>query len=1062
MTSSLMTCPSCGTDVSEGTKFCPNCGTKLDAATAREVRKTVTVLFSDISGSTALGELLDPESLRGLLSRYFVEMQHIIERHGGTVEKFIGDAVMAVFGIPTLHEDDALRAVRAASDIRDRLATLNAELERERGIAIIFRTGVHTGEVVAGEISAGQSLVTGDTVNTAARLEQAAPPGEILLGDPTYRLTRDAITVEPMDPISAKGKSQPVPAFRLLSVVPGREGHRRRMDSPLAGRADELAQLQDRFDRVAADRTPQLVTVLGPAGIGKSRLVSELLASVSDQATVLKGRCLPYGDGITYWPLREIVHAAAGIGEGDSAEEAKGKLAGLLEEEPEAELQARLVGTALGLEREGAPQEEIFWATRRLLERLARERPLVTVWEDIHWAEQTLLDLLEYVLDLAADSPILLVCPARAELVEEVRPGWGGNRPNSTTLRLEALPDNATSALLDNLPGGPALPGGLRTRILSAAEGNPLYLEEMLGMLVDEGHLVRSNGEWVARDGLEKVEIPLSVRALLATRIDALPATERTIAKRASVAGRVFEAAALREMTPESAADVGPSLLGLVRKELVRPQRSELTAGDAFKFRHLLIRDAAYEALAKSERADLHERFASWLEGVSGDRLEEYQEIVGYHLEQAHGYRLELGSVGAESKDLAQRAATALLAAGRHAAARDDPGAAGLLKRAGVLAEDGSLLEARIEIDLARVPATNTQDRLDMLAHARASAEAAGDVATALRAQVEEIWVLAWIDPEGVGARLTKLGPIADRLRALGDDAGLTTALRIMAEEQGGTGQTAQALTTMTEAIDAAMRAGDVIAEEKAIERRLVYLMQGAATAEEGLAAALDVLARPRLARSLRAFALLLSGVTLAMRERRTDAYRSVEEAHRIIGELGVPWSGQDQGWAMLLLGDYTRAESFLRTGMEAMLAKGSRGLASTSAALLSEALLNLERYEEAEAVARRAEELTSADDLSAVVPAKCVQARCLAQRGDFGGALSLVGEAVEMADGSDWLEFQGETRLHQARILVSAGRPVDAADSARVAVDRFERKGNLTYAAQARSLLQQTSESRG
>ena len=370
-------CATCGHELTPGAKFCPNCGAPVAAAAAsRETRKTVTVLFADVTGSTALGEQLDPESLRALMSRYFADMKAIIEGHGGHVEKFIGDAVMAVFGIPTVHEDDALRAVRAAAEIRDRLAELNAELTASRGLAIRFRTGVNTGEVVAGDPATGQTLVTGDTVNTAARLEQAAPPGEILLGKLTYNLVRDAVEVEPVEPIAAKGKAEPVPAYRLVSVAAAASGHARRLDAPLVGRERELSRLEQAFAQSVADGSCQLFTLLGTAGVGKSRLVAEFTASVEPEARVLRGRCLSYGEGITYWPIGEIVRSAAGIDEADTADAARNKIRSLLEGERDADILAARVAAAIGLSAEPAPQEELFWAIRKLFERLAGQRPL--------------------------------------------------------------------------------------------------------------------------------------------------------------------------------------------------------------------------------------------------------------------------------------------------------------------------------------------------------------------------------------------------------------------------------------------------------------------------------------------------------------------------------------------------------------------------------------------------------------------------------------------------------------------------------------------------------------
>ena len=576
-------CPNCGFGNAESVKFCAECGTKLLATSggSQETRRTVTILFADVSGSTSLGEQLDPESMRALMGRYFAEMQTVIERHGGTVEKFIGDAVMAVFGIPQLHEDDALRAVRAAAEIGERLRTLNLALEVERGIAIRFRTGVNTGEVVAGDPSSGQTLITGDAVNTAARLEQAAAPGEIVLGPTTYSLVRDAVTVEALAPLELKGKAQPVKAYRLLSVVAGAAGHARRLDAPLVGRESELAHLQQAFDDVVIHRRCQVVTVLGQAGVGKSRLLAEFLASVADRATVLAGRCLPYGEGITYWPVAEVLKQVAAIDDADDRERAVAKLRRLAAGAADAELVAERIGQAVGLAGGSAPQEEIFWALRKLLETLARQRPLAIEFDDIQWADDTFLDLLEHIVTLAHDAPLLMVCLARPELLER-RPGWGRGSTQAATLRLEPLAAEVADRLVDQLPGGTELPAPLRARILDAAEGNPLFVEEMMGMLVDEGRLTLTDGRWLATTELAETTVPPTISALLAARLDQLQPGERALAERASVVGQSFEQAALAELLPEGQRGAtARDLLALVRKELIRPDRSVLSAGDA-------------------------------------------------------------------------------------------------------------------------------------------------------------------------------------------------------------------------------------------------------------------------------------------------------------------------------------------------------------------------------------------------------------------------------------------------------------------------------------------------
>ncbi len=427
------------------------------------------MVFTDVTGSTALGEGLDPEPLRRVLTRYFDSMQEVIERHGGVVEKFIGDAVMAVFGIPQLHEDDALRAVKAASAMRERLVTLNQDLARDHGVRIETRTGVNTGEVVAGDPTSGQRLITGDAVNVAARLEQAAAPGEIVIGATTHRLVRDGVRVEALEPLDLKGKSAKEPAFRLVEVLPDAAAITRRGDSPFVGRASELMILRDQLADCVAERSCRLVTVLGAPGIGKSRLIGELIAGRGDSAFVV-GHCLPYGDGITYWPLVEIVKQIAG---GDARAVAK-----LIPED--GALVAQGVAAAVGQGGGATSPEETFWAVRKLLEALARDRPLIVVLEDFEWAEPTFLDLVEYVLGFAS-APICLVAVARPDLLER-RPSWTAPRPNSTLLVLEPLPDSESASLFDHLLAGAEVPHELRVRILEAAEGNPLFVEQMLAM----------------------------------------------------------------------------------------------------------------------------------------------------------------------------------------------------------------------------------------------------------------------------------------------------------------------------------------------------------------------------------------------------------------------------------------------------------------------------------------------------------------------------------------------------------------------------------------------------
>jgi class 3 adenylate cyclase len=647
-------CASCGQDNSEGARFCNACGAALAGAPApREVRKTVTVLFCDLTGSTALGEETDPEALRALLARYFEQMKAIVESHGGVVEKFIGDAVMAVFGIPAAHEDDALRGCRAAVEMRDALPELG----------ITGRIGVNTGEVVTGT---SERLATGDAVNVAARFEQAAAPGEVLIGAATHSLVHDAVVVKPVEPLSLKGKLEPVPAYRLVSVLDAPE---RSHAALFVGRAAELARIVEAWERTEANPRCDLLTVVGDAGVGKSRLVAEALARVEPR--VVRGRCLPYGDGITYWPIVEVV-----------------KQLGALPSDPAA---AAAIRSLLGESDVGTSGDEIAWAFRKLLEEQA---PLVVVLDDIQWGDDTFLDLVEATALLSAGAPLLLLCTARPELVERRR-GWPG------TLRLEPLAPEEADSLI-----GESVPHDLRDRIAHAAGGNPLFISEMLAMAA-------SNAE---------VEVPPTLRALLAARLDQLDDAERRVLERGSVEGEIFHRGAVQALAPEET-QVTTRLAALVRHQLVRPDRAQLAGDDGYRFRHLLIRDAAYDALPKAVRADLHVRFADWLE-AHGDALVERDEIVGHHLAEAGRYRAELGQPDAA---LADRAAARLTAAGNRAVDRADyrTGAA-LLKRAVELVRPHRI-DVTLELESAWAQDLDLRAALEWAEAVTDRVEAAGD-----------------------------------------------------------------------------------------------------------------------------------------------------------------------------------------------------------------------------------------------------------------------------------------------------------------------------------------------
>ena len=500
----MKTCASCGTENPDIARFCLACGSQLaDAPAPQETRKVVTIVFSDLKGSTSLGEALDSEALREVMTRYFDAMRGELERHGGVIEKFIGDAVMAVFGLPRLHEDDALRAVRAAAGMQAALEALNVELDRHYGVQLSNRTGVNTGEVVSGDASSGQRLVTGDAVNVAARLEQAAGEREVLLGELTYRLVRDSVEVVEVEPLALKGKAEPVPAYRLVGVKDTGEVDVRR-GTTFVGRDRELEALEAVFRDAVATRSARLATLVADAGVGKSRLTAEFLDRIADGALVLAGRCLPYGDGITFWPLAEALKTASGIVNDDTVENALAKLA-MLTDRAGADVTERLAAM-IGLQPEPFPVEELAWATRRLLEHLAAERPVALVVEDVHWAEPTLLELIEQLVEAIDEVPVLVLCPARPVLLDE-RPDWGtGDR--ATRIELEPLDADASRSMVENLLGGAELEPEVLDHVVAAAEGNPLFAEQLVRMLVDEGVLERRNGTWHAIRPLSELHVP--------------------------------------------------------------------------------------------------------------------------------------------------------------------------------------------------------------------------------------------------------------------------------------------------------------------------------------------------------------------------------------------------------------------------------------------------------------------------------------------------------------------------------------------------------------------------
>ena len=984
----MQACSRCGRESEKGFAYCPSCGAQLaDLREPLEHRKTVTILFCDVAGSTALGESLDAEAFRSLLARYFEQMKAIVDRHEGTVEKFVGDAVMAVFGVPAAHEDDAFRAAHAAIEMREAMPAL--------GVAA--RIGVNTGEVVSGT---EERLATGDAVNVAARLEQAAQPGDVLMGAATVALLGTAAEVEPVGPLTVRGKAEPLVAYRLIAMRPVPERHRGAL---FVGRERELATLREVWARVEAERRCELVTIVGEAGIGKSRLVDEALASMD--ATVARGRCLPYGQGITYWPVVEVLTQ--------------------LDRRPSDEAVAAPIRSLLGEDRTSSA-EEIAWAFRKTAEAAAAERPLSVVFDDLQWGEETFLQLIEHVALLSSGAPILLLCMARPEFSER-RPAW------PVSIRLEPLADADVVRLLPD-----ALDGRLRDRITRAAGGNPLFVDEMVAMAV-------------AADG--DIVVPPTLRALLAARLDQLEPAERNVLELGAIEGEIFHRGAVRALSPPDG-QVTPRLTALVRKGLIRPHPAQLPGDDAFRFRHLLLRDAAYDALPKATRAELHERFAAWLE-TSGKALVELDEILGHHLEQAVRYQRELGWPPDEA--LAEGALDRLASAGRRALARmDDVAAAGLLERAAALMP-AAVVDIPLEFDLvdALWGGGRSEDALRRSRSIVARAAAVGDRVAESCARVRECELRIGLEPEGAAEELAAL--VAEALpvfEGAGDDVALCVAYRALGQVANMRAQ----FDTLMEAYERAdahgARAGQ---SARYVGWRALGRLYGTTPVSRFLAWREELDEQDRrnwIVRVTRAWATAMLG---GFGEARVMiAELRAELAERGGGVALVLISGQEAVEVELLAGDPGAAAALAEGSCRLLDELGLRGVLSTVAGRLAQACYQLDRLEQADAWAGRALAEGASDDALTQMLWRQARAKVLARRGRHAEAEAMAREAVRIGARTEMLNAQADADADLAEVLWLAGRPEDAAQALEGALARYQRKENLVMAERMRVRLTQ------
>ena len=1062
-TSRVILCPACNEENPPKFRLCGYCGTPLVAAPPalppREVRRTVSIIFSDLKGSTELGERLDQEALHEVKERYFAAMAEEITRHGGKIEKYIGDAIMAVFGLPVLHEDDALRAVRAAVGMQTRLREVNRRLLEHYGVELAARTGVNTGEVVANDDpTADQKLATGDAVNVTARLEQAAPANEIYIGETTYRLVRDAVKVEAVEPLALKGKSEPVPAYRLVSAE-GLDGWIRNEGAAIVGRDEELAAIDQALREVAETGSARIITLIGEAGIGKSRLAREVIARAGPRARVVKGRCLAYGEGITFWALREMVGGAAGIQFEDSPAHAHAKLTALL---PDADVADRLAA-AMGLSATPFPMHETSWAVRKFFEWLARDGPAVALVDDIHWAEPALLDLLESVVGASDKAPILLLCTSRHDLLEK-RPAWGEGE-DSLRLVLRPLSDAAAASIADNLLGSTGLPADVVARIVAAAEGIPLYVEQMLSMLVDTKALELRDGRWVRTPSYQDVVVPPTIKALLEARLGQLGVAERTAIEPASVIGLQFATPAVVSMTPPTIQPhVETHLQNLSRKQFVHAL--QVSDEDAiYRFHHHLVRDTIYNGLLKRTRATLHVDFVRWADAINAKRGRgmEFEEILGYHLEQAQRYLGELGPLDETGREIGRDAARRLSSAGRRAFARGDMhAAANLLRRASALlpATDPPRLPLLPELGEVLLELGQFAEAKTVVDEATALAEGAGNRRVRAAAAIVRLLLRQYGGEQGSwsDAALQLPTDTIPELERDGANAEVARAWRLVAVVQQNSGNMGEAAASIANVVKHARLAGDQRLVTRSALGLTLSALYGPTPVPEAIAQCEALIADDLPDRQVQNLIVCKIAQLQAMNGEFDTARERCLRARAVLRDLGqgvrAASASLDLAMIELLAGDPVAAENELRPDCEMLENMGETFFQSTMTALLARAVYQQGRNDEALELTRLAERSAAADDIDAQVFWRSVRAPILGRIGSTEEAEAMARLSLELARTTELPDLHASALVALATVMRQAEHADAAQDALDQAIAIYEKKGDLASAQRARSLV--------
>ena len=1041
----MLVCPSCRTENPEGARFCNACGTTLgQTEQRRKERKFATALFADLVGSTALAEQEDPEVVQSVVGRTFDRLSEEIARYEGLLEKFMGDAVLAVFGVPRAHEDDAERAVRAALEMQAVLSELNRSFAAEGMPTLEMRIGIEAGEVLVDvERASGprDRMLTGDAVNTAARLQAAAEPAQIVVGAGVYASTKDVIEYRELEPLTLKGKAEPVAAWRALRIKARTRGERPRLglEAKLVGRDEELSVLKQTLRRVETEGRPALVTIVGPAGVGKSRLVAELEAYVEGLPQIVywrRGRSLAYGN-TSYSAFADAIKAQCEIFEDDDAEVAGKKADAAVRELFGDESVAPQIRALVGAgDARGMSREDLFEAWRRFLERLAARYPLAVVLDDLHWADEGLLDFVEHVADWA-QGPIIVVATARPELFE-TRPTWGGGKRNAASIYLDPLSEAEGGAMLDDLLSGPVAPELKRT-IVERSEGNPLYVEEIVRKLIDDGVLRATDAaKWEVARPVQDVELPRSIYGLISARLDGLPEDEKSVLQDAAVIGRVFWVGAVAELTGRSVGEIRDALGRLRVKELVLPHEpSSFSDEHEFSFRHNLIRDGAYDSLPKALRADKHAGVARWAEQHAGDRADEIAELIATHLLEALGYLEELGDTGERRDELRRSAFRWTFRAGERTSAlwlREE--ATRWFRGAERLATELALTPGdRVHLARAHVEASWATDPISEFERV---VHVAQDVYEALGDRVGIGWTfsrLAWglfmsgrDDEAETSARAA-----VSTLEPLGEGRELADALHTLGWYLWRRGRIAEAEPLLRRSADMAQRVGDRVVHAVATQTLAVCLSQSGRSEEalerieEAFRLAKEVGEFANLARCYNNLASLVSDLASDNRRAEVVCREGLELAQRAGARPNEGWLTGSLGDVLARTGKLAEAEDYQRRAVELAAEIGDEPLRGMRVTALAYVVMLRGRLDEAEATQREAVPMIEANpEPQSLVFIPWMDAQLALVRGRNEEAAAKFTETVDLMREIN-TETYPETFPDTVRAFLRAGRAAQA-----------------------------------